>query len=203
MDTKFSRSDWQVLLEPGEEIENFLIQRVKGQHFHISMVGDTAVKPDGDVANFRQPLIFEHDQGLNKAGDVVNQIRKHPSTGRYMVRVEQENVFETEIMVKKIWRTIKSGVDNIAQAVKKTVVHSGWIYSNPRRIGGMPIKTHYVIAGWAPQLVDQMMDVYDYVQSFDTMGLAAFIKALQNMPDRPHVPSLTRCAHRPTGTADK
>lgn len=182
---KISRSDWQLTLPEGDEVENFHAGRANGKNFHATMVDDSVTQPDGIVAKFRQLFLFEHDTAHDKVGDVVIQLRQNPATRRYMVQVEQENVFETETIVKKIWRAIRSSVDNIAQAVKKTVAHTGWIYSNPRRIGGKPIKTHYVIAGWAPQLADQMMDVYDYVQSFDAQGLAAFIKALQVMPETP------------------
>ncbi len=189
MDSTFTlkNCDWQLALQnlEGQTAENVVVQRAKGQNFHATMVNDSVVLPDNKVVSFRQLLFFEHDQGHDKAGDVVIQFRQDPHTKRYKVQVEQENVFETETIVKKIWRAIRSSVDNIAQAVKKTVVHSGWIYTNPRRIGGKPVKTHYVIAGWSPQLAENMMDVYDYVQSFDGPGLATFVKALQHLPDRP------------------
>lgn len=182
---KVKRSDWILQHPVDDEIENFVAQRAGGQHFHATMVDDTFVKQDGSEGTFRQLLIFEHDQGHDKVGDVLLQFRKHPTTGRYMVQVEQENVFVTETDVKKIWRTKRSSVDNLDQALKKTVAHNGWIYSNARRQGGKPIKTHHLIAGWSPQLEDQMMDVYDYVESLDSMGLATFTKALQKLPERP------------------
>jgi hypothetical protein len=178
--------DWQIALKGVEAdvAENVVVQRAKGQNFHATMIHDSVIV-GGEVRNFRQLLLIEHDQGNDKVGDVVVQFRLNPKTNRYNVQVEEENVFETETNIKKIWRAIRSSVDNIAQAVKKTVAHSGWIYANARRIGGKPIKTHYVIVGWSPQLADQMMDVYDYVQSLDSPGLAAFLKALQIMPAQP------------------
>lgn len=207
MDSTFTISscDWQIVLKDleGETAANFLVQRVKGQNFHIAMVDDTYVKPDGSVGQFRQALILEHDQGLEKVGDVVVQFRQDSHTKRFKVQVEQENVFETETTIKKIWRAVRSSVDNIAQAVKKTVVHSGWVYANPRRIGGKPIKTHYVIAGWSPQLAEQMMDVYDYVQSLDSFGLATFLKALQHMPDRPARTIFNQMRTPPNGNGGK
>lgn len=190
MDSIFNISggDWQLALQLGSEdqsITNFRLARANGKHFHVTMVEDTAILADGSTLRFRAPLIFEHDQGKDKVGDVVIIFRQHPHTGRFMVQVEEENVFEDETTVKKIWRAERSSVDNIAQAVKKTVVHTGWTYSNPRRIGGKPIKDHYVIANWAPQLAEKMMDVFDFVQNLDAQGLASFLKALQNMPDHP------------------
>jgi hypothetical protein len=183
---KIRNCDWQVTFNgiEGDVAENLVAQREKGQNFHATMVLDN-ITVNGEVKNFRQLLLIEHDQGNDKVGDVVIQFRLNPKTNRYNVQVEQENVFETETDIKKIWRALRSSVDNIAQAVKKTVAHSGWIYANARRIGGKPIKTHYVIAGWSPQLADQMMDVYDYVQSLDSPGLASFLKALQIMPEHP------------------
>lgn len=203
MDSTFriNGCDWEVTLEAldGDSITNLVAQRAKGQNFHATMVDDSVVLPDGKVANFRQLLIIEHDQGQDKVGDVVLQFRQEPHTNRYKVQVEQENVFETETTVKTTWRAIRSSVDNIAQAVKKTVAHSGWIYANPRRIGGKPIKTHYVIAGWSPQVADSMMDVYDFVQSLDALGLATFLKALQNMPERPARAIFNQMRTPPTG----
>lgn len=186
---KVRGSDWIVTLQniEGEEITNIILQRGNGKAFHATMVDDYIITPEGEKINFRQLMLIEHDSGKDKVGDVVIQFRQNPHTGRYKVQVEEENVFITEDSesVIKIWRATRSGVDNIAQAVKKQVSHSGWVYANPRRIGGNQIKTHYVIAGWAPQLASQMMDVYDYVQSLDSLGLASFLKALQHMPDSP------------------
>ena len=178
--------DWQITLNgvEGDVTENLVAQRAKGQNFHATMVMDN-INVNGKVKTFRQLLIIEHDQGKDKVGDVVIQLRLNPKTNRYHVQVEEENVFVTETDIKKIWRAPRSSVDNVEQSVKKTVAHSGWIYANARRIGGKPIKTHYVIAGWSPQMVDQMMDVYDYVQSHDSPGLATFLKALQIIPERP------------------
>jgi len=179
--------DWKLTISEVQDgvAENLVAQRAGGQNFHATMVKDNITSKDGNVIEFRQLLLIEHDQGNDKVGDVVIQFRLNPNTNRYCVQVEEENVFETETTIKKIWRALRSSVDNVAQAVKKTVAHSGWIYANARRIGGKPIKTHYVIAGWSPQLTDQMMDVFDYVQSLDSPGLAAFLKALQVMPDHP------------------
>jgi hypothetical protein len=138
---------------------------------------------NGDPITFLQPMLFEHDNG-SKVGDVSIIFRKNPS-GRWMIQTDQEDVYEDETTIKKLWRTVRSSLDNIIQSVKKTVVHSGWIYSNARRIGGKAIQTHYVIAGWSPQLAEKMMDVFDYIQTLDSMGLACFVKALQHMPSEP------------------
>lgn len=164
---------------------NYLLGRENGKHFHNTLVNDSVTLPDGKVLEFRAPMTIEHDQGQDKVGDVVIVFRQHPHTGRFMVQVEQENAFVDETTIEKIWRAERSSVDNIAQAVKKTVVHGGWMYSNARRQGGKRIKTHYVIANWAPQLAEKMMDVYDYTESLDSPGLSSFTKALKHMPDRP------------------
>lgn len=179
----FPGCDWQIKV--AEDASNIVLARQGGQNFHLTLVEGQALKPDGTPVTFRQPMIFEHDQGKDKVGDVVVVFREHPQTKRWLVQVDQEDVYEDENTTKKLWRVNRSSVDNIIQAVKKTVAHSGWVYANARRIGGKPIKTHYVVANWAPQLADQMMDVYDYVQSLDSLGLASFLKALQMMPDRP------------------
>lgn len=184
---KLNGCDWILETpETGDDgAENFLLRREGNQHFHVAMVTDTVLGRDGNTIRFRHPLIFEHDQGRDKAGDVVIQYRKHPRTGRWCVQVEEENIFETEETVKKAPRAVRSSVDNIAQAVKRTVAYTGMMYANPRRIGGKPIKAHYVIAGWSPQLAESMVDVYDFVQLLDSLGLAAFLKALQHMPAEP------------------
>ena len=200
---KVGGCDWILKHEETDEIGNFVVQRAGGQNFHATMVDDNVNKPDGSVGQFRQLLIIEHDQGLDKVGDVVIQFRQDPATKRFKVQVEQENVFETETIIKKIWRAVRSSVDNIAQAVKRTVAHSGWVYANPRRIGGKPIKTHYVIAGWSPQMAEQMMDVYDYVQSLDALGLATFLKALQHMSDHPARAVFNQMRTPPNGNGGK
>ena len=173
-------SDWILEHGEGETISNFVAQRETGQTYRATMITD--INDQG--VQFRQLFLFEQDRG-DKVGDVVLTFRQHPHSHRYMIQVEQEKVFVTEQEVIKIWRATRAGVDNPAHAIKRQVVSSGWIYSNPRRIGGKAIKTHYILAGWSPQLAGQMMDVYDYVQTLDAMGLAAFLKALQHMPDRP------------------
>ena len=179
---KVSGGDWQVRHANTNEVDNFVVERANGKHFHITMIDDSVVVKD-EVVEFRQPMLFEHDQGTGKSGDVVIQFRRHPRTGRYMVQTETETVFEDETTKHEIIRATRSGVDNIAQAVKKAVTLTGEIYSNPRRIGGKPIKTHFVVANWSPQLASSMTDVYDYVRGPDSMGEAAFQKALAVMED--------------------
>lgn len=183
---KIEQSDWLIILHDveGDRVGDVTIQRAGGQNFHASMVTDTVTRPDGSESlPFRQLMFFEHDNGQDKVGDVVIQIRKHPRTGRYMIQVEQENAFENTKSKTKAWRATRSSLDNIVQAVKRSVTHVGWLYTNPRRIGGKPIKSHYVLVGWSPQLANSMMDVYDYVQTPDAMGLATLLKAFQVMGD--------------------
>ena len=179
-------SDWRVTLQgiEGDTVENIVVDRASEKNFHATMVEDEVVV-DGKTVKFRQLMLIEHSHGKEKVGDVVVQFRMNPKTKRYNVQVEKENIFGEDQTTEKIWRADRSSVDNVMQAVKKTVAHSGWIYSNARRIGGKPIKTHYVLAGWSPQLANLGMDVFDYVQSLDSPGLAAFLKALQHMPERP------------------
>lgn len=182
---KVRGSDWVVDLQgvDGDTIENLIIHRLGNQNFHGTMAEDS-VMINGEEKRFRCFMLFEHDQGKDKVGDVVIQLRRDPVTGRYKVQVEKENALVDETTTNKIWRAMRSSVDNIVQAVKKTVIHTGWIYTNARRQGGKMVKTHYVDANWAPQLADQMMDVFDYVQTHDSPGHSAFLKALQVMPDR-------------------
>lgn len=179
---KIGNTDWVIVLEDlqdEETVGNIVVKREDGRYFHATMIEDDVELPDGKNLHFAQLMIFEYG-----TGNVVLVLRKHPHTGRYMVQVEDENVFETEHTIKKIWRVKRSSPDNIAQAVKKTVNQSGWIYTNPRRIGSSPLKTHYVLAGWSPQLANEMVDIYDFVQSNDSIGLATLMKALPHMPER-------------------
>ena len=180
-------SDWILKLVgvEGDTVENFVLQRVEGQNFHATMVTNEVVQKDGSTRSFRQPLSIEHDQGKDKVGDVVLVFRQNPHTKRYMVQGESENVFEDENTRHQQLRATRASVDNIAQAVNKTVVHLHWGYSNPPRTGGKPIKTHYVLAGWSPQVAERMIDVYDYVQTLDMIGKSVFLDAMQHMPDRP------------------
>jgi len=180
--------DWQIKLvnpkqgETGELIaDNFILARVSGKHFHTTLVEDEALNAEGKTFRFWKPMSFEHDQGRNKVGDVVLIFRKAPY-GRWLVEVEKENAFLDETTVQKVWRAIRSSLDNVIQAIKRTVVEVGRGYANPARLGGNMIAQHYVHAPWSPQKADSMMDVFNYVQSPDSLGQAVFLKALQHMP---------------------
>jgi len=50
---------------------------------------------------------------------------------------------------------------------------------------------------------DQMMDVFDYVQTLDTLGLATFLKALQHMPDKPARAIFNQMRTPPNGNGGK
>ena len=154
-----------------------------GGPYHAAFVKETS--PDG--SQYDSLKFIEHDGGKDRVGDVVITFRVDPQTGRYTVQAEQEDVFLDETTKIQIWRAVRSSLANIAQAVKRTVVNSGQVYANPRRIGGKSIFTHYVLAGPLSQEVPGkiQMDVYEYVQGLDALGLAAFVKALQHMPEKP------------------
>ncbi len=166
------------------EVDNYLIKRADDKFFFSTLqkciTGDTI---------FYQPLFFEQNSPDNpdKIGDVIILLRKNPHTHRWMIQIDQEDLFETEFITRRVWRTLRSFLDNIIQSVGNRVVnHIGWIYSNPRRIGGKPIAVHYVTAGWAPQeeVINKMMDVFQYVQTTDAIGLAVFLKSLTHMSDK-------------------
>lgn len=180
--------DWQITLlnpvlgEGGELVaDNFVLARASGKHFHMSLVEGEALDAQGATFKFWKPVLFEHDSGRNKVGDVVIILRKSPH-GRWMVEVEQEDAYLTEASVQKIWRTVRSSLDNVIQAVKRSVVEVGRGYANPARIGGNSIAQHYVHAPWSPQKAGSMMDVFNYVQSPDSLGQSVLLKALAHMP---------------------
>lgn len=182
--------DWKITLKDprkgeneGELVaDNFVLARENGKHFHSTLVEGEA--PDGKGGTFRfwKPMSFEHDSGRNKVGDVVLIFRKSSEHGRWMVEVEQEDAYIDETTIQKIWRTIRSSLDNVIQAIKRTVVEVGRGYANPARLGGNMIAQHYVHAPWSPQKADSMMDVFNYLQTPDSLGQAVFLKALQHMP---------------------
>jgi hypothetical protein len=183
--------DWQITLvnphQEGDELvaENFVLARANGKHFHQTLVTDDAMNASGELFTFSQPMIFKHDLEKGKVGDIVLIFRKHPHTDRWMVQVDQENAFITDTNVRKVWRAVRSSLDNVLQAIKnRPVIQVGMGYSNTRRIGGNMIAQHYVRAGWSPQMENSMMDVFDYADSPDSMGQAVFLKALKHMPER-------------------
>lgn len=180
--------DWQITLvnpkqgESGELIaENFVLARVSGKHFHSTLVEGEALNAQGQAFRFWKPMSFEHDLGRNKVGDVVLIFRKAPY-GRWLVEIEQEDAYLNETTIQKVYRATRSSLDNVIQAVKRTVVEAGRGYANPARLGGNMIAQHYVHAPWSPQKADSMMDVFNYVQSPDSLGQAVMLKALQHMP---------------------
>lgn len=173
--------DWQINAIPGAEglLTNFILGKADGKFFHM-----TLVEAEVHGNKFLKPMLFEHGDG-NTIGDIVIILRKNPYTHRWMIQTESEDVYVTETFIQKVWRTFRSSLDNLKQSIgRKVVVQTGHVYSNPARIGGKPIATHYVILGWGGQVADSMMDVFEYVKSTDAMGLATLIKALQHMPDK-------------------
>jgi hypothetical protein len=182
--------DWQATISgvpkelAGRELvaENVVLARANGKNFHSTLVEGTV---PGTENKFWQLLSIEHDSGHDKVGDVVIIFRKNPHSKRWMVQVETEDAYITETETFRVWRANRSSVDNIEQSVKRTVNHSGWMYTNTRRLGGKQVKTHFVIAGWSPQLAEQMMDVYDFAETLDGPGLSAWAKAMHVMPDNP------------------
>jgi hypothetical protein len=179
--------DWQItLIDPRVEgdvlvADNFVLARANGKHFHATLVEGEALGDDGKPFRFWQSMSFEHDQGRNKVGDVVLVFRKSPH-GRWMVQVEQEDIYLNETTTQKIWRATRSSLDNVIQAVKRTVVEVGRGYANPRRLGGNAIAQHYVHAPWSPQLAENMMDVFNFIDTPDSLGHSVFLKALRHMP---------------------
>lgn len=180
--------DWRIsLVNPREEAgelvaDNFILARANGQHFHMTLVEGHAKGKQGEDIEFWAPLSIEHGNG-RKIGDIVLVFRKSPKH-RWMVQIETEDAYETETAIVKVFRAARSSLDNVIQAVKKTVIQVGMGYANPRRLGGQMIAQHYVEAGWIPQAPERMMDVFDYVQCSDSLGQAVFLKALQHMPER-------------------
>jgi len=185
-DTKIiqiSNCDWLInLINPIEKengeivVENFVLHRKNDKTFHATMVEAKI----GDI-KFRQPIIIEHGNN-NKVGDIVIIFRKNPHNHRWMVQCDQEDVYVTEEKIEKIVRAQRSSLDNVKQAVNRKVIMVGEGYSNPRRIGGEKIFQHYVTVGWGPQIADQMIDVFDYVDSLDFQGQSVFLKTLKHMP---------------------
>jgi len=158
------------------EVENFVLKRQNGKTSHVTMIDSEA----GDT-KYRQPIIFEHGN-LDKVGDIVIILRKNPKTHRWMVQAEKEDAYITEEKIEQITRATRSSLDNIQQAVDRKVVKVGDGFTNPRRIGGRRIFQHYVTLGWGPQKVEEMVDIFDYVQCPDSLGQAVLLKALQHMP---------------------
>jgi len=158
--------------------ENLVFFRPEdNKFFHLTLVKNDL--PGGKF--YMSPMLFEHGDG-NKVGDIVVTLRKSP-TGRWMVQVEKETVFVTETETIEVFRSKRSSLDNEEPSIKRSVVKVGEGYSNPRRIGGKPIFCHYLLAGWSPQLAENMMDVFDFLLCTDMIGQSCFLRSLQHMPD--------------------
>ncbi len=180
---KIDGCDWLLeLINPIEKkkgeivVENFILQRMNGKTFHSTMVEAQI----GD-AKFRQPMIFEHGND-EKVGDVVIILRKNPKNHRWMVQCDQEDAYITEEKIQKVTRAQRSSLDNIQQAITRKVIKVGDGYANLRRIGGKRIFQHCVPINWEPQIADQMIDIFDFVQCPDSLGQAVLLKALQHLP---------------------
>ncbi|HWS48521.1 MAG TPA: hypothetical protein VN174_00540 [Candidatus Methanoperedens sp.] len=183
-------NDWQLTLQNVREEEggifadNFLLARKNGQHFFAKLVKVLGIKADGSEFPYWLPRIFDIGNGY-KCGDVVIQFRKHPQSKRWMVDVESEYGSKSPDLLEKVIRISRSSLDNIKQAVKKTVKETGQDWLNSQRIGGDKVSMHCVDAGWSPQLFAQgkVMDVFDFVaNSHDGPGKIALVEALQHLP---------------------
>jgi hypothetical protein len=180
---KIDNCDWLIdlinpIIKNGEiiSVENFILRRKNNKTFHATMVKAQV----GDF-KFRQPMIIEHGNE-QKVGDVVIILRKNPQNHRWMIQFDEEDVYVSEEEIEKIIRAQRSSLDNIKQSVNRKVVKTGDGYSNPRRIGGKRIFQHYVSVGWGPQVDNEMIDIFDYVDSPDSLGQATLLKSLKHMP---------------------
>lgn len=161
---------------------NFVLHRPDNKFFHQTMVKGTVPLKDGSTFEFWQPMCFEHSgEKPDRVGDIVIVLRKHPTTGRFMVKCEDDVVYVTEEETKIIKRGTRSSVDNIEQAVQRRVTLTGDLYLNSRRIGGLPVKSHVVYATWSPHEAEAMIDIYEFVQSPDGPGLSALMKSFQSL----------------------
>lgn len=181
-DEKFT--GWAIQADGIEDgtISNFVLMRPDGKFFHLTMVKASVTMKDGSTAQFWQPMLLEHSADkIDRVGDVVVVIRRHPQTKRFMVQVEDDIVYLSEEETFLTKRVKRSSADNVEQAIQSRVTFAGDIYLNSRRIGGLPVKTHGIIAPWSPQLAAEMMDIYEFVQGPDAPGVAALMKYLQTL----------------------
>jgi len=165
-------------LENGQLIaENQNTGRAEGDLYHSTLVIKTKAS---DGTTFRSLMLQEHSGGLDKIGDSFVEVRLHPE-GRYMVHVQLEQVFSDENDWEWKPRAVRSSVDNPEQALTRRVVDfPGGIWSNPARIMGLRIAQHFANPGWGANLdINHYMDIADYGDSTDAMGLATLLKALQ------------------------
>lgn len=164
--------------------DNFLLMRRSQKNFFVKLIKMLNIGADGSESPYWLPRIFEFGNGY-KCGDVVIQFRKNPHTKRWCVDVEKEYASRTPDILEKVTRITRSSLDNVKQAVKKTVKETGLNWLNTQRIGGDKVATHCVDAGWSPQKAnaEQVMDVFEFVaNSPDSPGKVALLEALQHMP---------------------
>jgi hypothetical protein len=144
------------------------------------MVEASVTGKDGVVIPFWQPMLMEHPNAKqDRIGDVVIVLRKHPTTGRFMVLCEDDVVYVTETETKMARRATRSSVDNPEQAIERRVIYAGDLYLNSRRTGGLPVKAHVIYATWSAHEAESMDDIYDFVKTPDGPGLATLMKSLQ------------------------
>lgn len=179
-------SNWSVLHEDADEISGFRAEMPDRKVYWVEAINATGTNPDGSEKKYVTVIVFEQDNGGDRAGDIVLTFRVGED-GRYTVQTDEEVVHLTPKEFKKIMRATRSSVDNPKQSVKRRVVKAGEIYLNARRIGGKPVFTHYVLAGPATQAIPgvEQTDVFDYVRSQDGPGKAAFLDAIVHMSDKP------------------
>jgi len=183
-------SDWYIklinpVLDKEQNVvsaENFILASKSGKFFHTTLVENHIKGKDEKDIEFWSPISIEHGNGF-KVGDIVLIFRKNPK-GRWTIDCELEDAFVSEKEVIKAWRAKRSSLDNVIQAINRSVALIGQGYANPRRLGGHSIAQHYTTGGYSPQLVqrNEVLDVFDYVRGTDSLGQAVFLKALTHMP---------------------
>ena len=183
------KSDWEIELEnpvtteTGIICDTFVLRRKDNRFFWLTFLLNKGIGKDGSVFEYWLPRLFEVGNG-QKIGDVVVQFRKGPDN-RWYVDVEEEFFSIDPKTLKKSVRIKRSSLDNIVQSVKNVVKKSGEFMANTQRIGGEPIFSHCVEAGWSPQKKsrEELMDIFEFVSnSMDAIGKATILNAFQHLP---------------------
>lgn len=161
--------------------DNVVAERSEHQGYKATLIDQ--LRPQ-DGKTYRGLMVIEDNQGRDKIGDVVVEIRLDTSDGRYKIHVENEQVFSDKVNYELLPRATRSSLENDRQSLKRrTIDLQGGGRSNPRRIAGLRIAQHSLNPNWGPNLNrDEFMDVFDYAETTDMMGQSTLLRAMKHYP---------------------
>jgi len=204
-------TDWgvDILGQRDDTIENFVVRGGPNVPYYHTLVEAPIIDGVGGGKGGRTCIAIERDpKGSGYCGlAVITLSRSKGPKGRWHVVVEREVVFVSETEHKVIVRATRASVVNPdhEKLTDDDNIDVGHGWSNPRRIGGPPIKVELEIQNWSPQLAKagRLMDIAQFADvTEEFIGPGALMKAIRKLPVDIRLEVLEHLATDPASEAD-